>query len=261
MMMLSENKQDDKRQGKERDLEAYLYTSDKARLSNLVQKMAKLAGSALHKSVSALDLRNLKSAQEVIDGDDVIDEMDEQIDQECLYSIATRQPVRKDLRFVYAMMKITTDLERVGDQAVNVAMQLKKITDACGPNALCPHMKEIKDIEERSQGMLNDVMVALTAENGDILMNIKPRRREIHEIENIAVEDLVACVINSQPAIACPLVPSENCTNALFAAMWVLRHLGRVADHIINLAEKVYFIATGVSSLTLKHDNAVETKK
>ena len=97
-------------------IEAYLYASDKARLKDMVSDMGAKASDALLNAMNALRAFDLELADKVIGNDDVIDELEEQIDQECLYSIAMRQPMREDLRFVYVVMKIITDLERIGDQ-------------------------------------------------------------------------------------------------------------------------------------------------
>lgn len=230
---------------KEDDLDAYLYASDKKRLVSMVQEMADRAVDALKRAINALQHIDLALAEQVI-ADDYIDEMEEQIDQECLYSIAMRQPMREDLRFVYAVMKIITDIERIGDQAVNVALRLKKLAQIPGVN-VCPMLAMITEMAHEDVVMLGEAMDAFVKEDGEVVSVIRTRRKRVHRIRDAAVEELLR---NSAPAH-----PSDITTGELFVSMWILRHLSRISDHALNLAEKVAFIATGVSPLTLKKNN------
>ena len=237
---------------KEDDLDAYLYASDKERLVSMVREMADRAVTALKRSINALQHIDLALAEQVIADDDYIDEMEEQIDQECLYSIAMRQPMREDLRFVYAVMKIITDLERIGDQAVNVALRLKKLAQVPGVK-VCPMLAMINEMAHEDVGMLGEAMDAFVKEDGDAVSAIRTRRKKVHRIRDAAVEELIR---NSAPAH-----PGDITTGELFVSMWILRHLSRISDHALNLAEKVAFIATGVSPLTLKKNNQKATRE
>ena len=234
------------KKGKEEDIEAYLYASDKARLVSMVTEMADRAGMALSRSVEALQTMDVKLAQNVIDDDDFIDEMEEQIDQECLYSIAMRQPMREDLRFVYAVMKISTDLERIGDQAVNISLRLKKLASARA-NIRCPMLDKINEMAREDGTMLSEVMQAFLKNDESDIFSTRTRRKTVHKARDEAVD---AVLRDNNPDSAADITTGE-----LFLALWILRHLSRISDHVLNLAEKVVFIATGVSPLTLKKKN------
>ena len=119
---MSDNNGEDKKQN---SLQRYLYAADKERLRTLLEEMSQITAASIEKAVRALRSGDAVLAEKVIGEDDLIDEKEEQIDQECLYSIATRQPMREDLRFVYSVMKIIVDLERIGDEAVNIAMGVR----------------------------------------------------------------------------------------------------------------------------------------
>ena len=240
------------KKGKERDLEAYLYASDKARLVNMVREMWNHASVSLEDAMKALHAFDLDLAQHVIEGDDVIDEMEEQIDQECLYSIAMRQPMREDLRFVYAVMKIITDLERIGDQSVNVSLRLKKLA-SIDPDHDCPMLDEIDQMARHDSEMLKAALEAFITEDSSIVESTREHRRAVHKIRDEAVEELMK---NSMPTS-----PHDLTTGKLFASMWILRHLSRISDHVLNLAEKVAFIATGISPLTLKKSGKKESSE
>ena len=171
-------------------IEAYLYASDKARLKDMVSDMGAKACDALLNAMNALRAFDLELADKVIGNDDVIDELEEQIDQECLYSIAMRQPMREDLRFVYVVMKIITDLERIGDQAVNVALRLQKLA-AIDPNKDCLMMNEIDEMAELDMTMLKAALDAFIKEDPSIVELTRASRHKVHMLRDGAVEELM----------------------------------------------------------------------
>ena len=181
----------------------------------LVCEMMEGACSNLKKAIQALDTLDLRLADQVIDDDDKVDELEEQVDQECLYSIAMRQPLREDLRYVYAVMKIVIDIERIGDQAVNLALRLK--------------------------GYVNDYKGTMPMPKIEIIDRMRVIHDETVKICNTA-SDLLMHRLTS------PYLTDQPTT--IFVTVDIFRHLKRVSDHLINLAEKVYFIATGISPLT-----------
>lgn len=232
-----------KNESGERSLENYLYSSDKARMYALVQQMTINAREALAKAVAGLRTLDVAAEEEVVCGDDAIDELEEQIDQECLYSIAMRQPMREDLRYVYAVMKIITDIERIGDQAVNVAERLIEYVGDYHGRAPVPKLDEILDVARRCGEMTDDFLTALDKEDGEVLDVIRGKHRE-------TVQNCRKCADGLMQRLSSPYLaetPAE-----IFIAIDIFRHLKRVADHLMNLGEKVYFISTGVSPLTLK---------
>jgi phosphate transport system protein len=227
---------------KGRELEAYLYASDKARLVSMVKEMAEGAGKSLQKAVEALGSLNLELAKTVIEEDDYIDEMEEQIDQECLYSIAMRQPMREDLRFVYAVMKIITDIERIGDQAVNIAMRMTALSEAGG--TACPMLQQIEEMDAGNRAMLEKIMQAFVKEDENIIYEIESSRKNVRRIGKTAISYLMNVPLTDGTA--------EIPRAAVFTAMLILHHMGRISDHCLNLAEKVFFIVTGISPMTHK---------
>lgn len=232
-----------KNESSERNLENYLYFSDKARIYTLVQQMTLNAREALSKAIAALCSLDLIEGENVIDGDDAIDELEEQIDQECLYSIAMRQPMREDLRYVYAVMKIITDIERIGDQAVNVVERLKTYVNDYHGRAPLPKIDDLLDVSHQCSDMIDDFLVALEKEDGNVLDVIHKKRCETVRIcrkcTDLLMQRLYSPYLSETPA-------------EIFIVIDIFRHLKRVTDHLMNLGEKVYFIATGISPLTLK---------
>ncbi|MDY3868550.1 MAG: phosphate signaling complex protein PhoU [Pyramidobacter sp.] len=228
---------------KEESLESYLYASDKARMKVLVVQMTDFARQAFLSAVKALNSLDMETARSVMANDDAIDDLEEQIDQECLYSIAMRQPMREDLRFVYAVMKIITDIERIGDQAVNISGRLLKYVEITGGKSPVPKLEQIQEMGDRCDAMLADFLESFDKEDSSILERMRENRHCVAEIGDEAVSLLIQ-------RLASPYLietPME-----IFCAIWIIRHIGRVADHLMNLAEKVYFIGTGISPMTLK---------
>ena len=224
-------------------VQSYLYSSDKERLKLLVQEMSGNAATSIEKAVLALKAGDPELAKKVIEEDDLIDEMEELIDQECLYSIAMRQPVREDLRFVYSVMKIIVDLERIGDQSVNIAMNVRDLPEGITfPEEMIPFVEKMA---EENIKMIGEVMQAFAGEDETVICTARERRKLIKETRSNAVSMLDKIIASEK---AC-----ENDRMRLFCTVILtLRHLSRISDHVLNLAERVSFIATGISPLTLK---------
>lgn len=226
-------------------IQSYLYVSDKERLRELVSSMTREAAASIGKAVLALTTGDLEMAKKVIDEDDLIDEKEEQIDQECLYSIAMRQPVREDLRFVYAVMKIIVDLERIGDQSVNIAMNTLDLKE----NMLFAEevFPFVENMGEEDIKMLEEVMAAFTEEDAEVICSARERRKGIKEIKRKAVIKISELFVSEKS-----VVNEEERLQLFSSIILTLRHLSRISDHILNLAERISFIATGISPLTLK---------
>ncbi len=226
---------------KERSLEEILFTSDKARMKNLVADILGHARESVEKAVAALLAYDLNAARDIVAEDDVIDDLEEQADQECLYTIAMRQPMREDLRFVYAVMKIVTDIERVGDEAVNICLGLKNLVENGGAASELPQTEQIRKATSLCMSMCDAFLEAFNAEDGDVLTVMKSQREEV----TCTYLDVTREILHS-------VATGEGASVGVFVSLNALRHLKRIADHLLNLGEEVYFIETGVSPMTLK---------
>ena len=237
---MNEKKEEEKNQS---SVQSYLYASDKERLRLLVQEMSENAAASIENAVLALKTGDPELAKKVIEEDDLIDEKEEQIDQECLYSIAMRQPVREDLRFVYSVMKIIVDLERIGDQSVNIAMNVLDLpNDLHFPEEIIPFVERMAEENIR---MIREVTDAFAGDDETVICTARDRRKAIKGIRKNAVSK-IDVLLGSEKAC-------ESDKLKLFCiVILTLRHLSRVSDHVLNLAERVSFIATGISPLTLK---------
>ena len=229
--------------------EKYLYASDKERLVSLVKEMSEEALKSVVTAVESLEEADGQKAESVIERDDVVDDMEEKIDKECLYTIAMRQPMREDLRSVYAVTKIVTDLERIGDLGENIAvcslklLKSDKIKESLYFNEKKPVSKEILSMCSQIEAMFKDLITAFVNEDENIAHEVMKMCSIFHETGDKAVNDLV--IFASKKNISKIL---DIFTNIL----WIIRHLDRVGNHIMNIAERVCFIVTGVTPESLK---------
>ena len=229
--------------------EKYLYASDKERLVDLVKKMSKEAYNSVITAIESLHEADASKAKSVIERDDLIDEIEEKIDQECLYSIAMRQPMGEDLRFVYAVTKIITDLERIGDQGVNIAkctLNILKVGET--KEYLCfneqkPAHEEILSMCSQIKAMFENLLIAFENDEESKAHEVIEMNPVFHETGDKAVNNLIIFATN---------ISLSEVLDIFTNVLWIVRHLDRVGDHIINIAERICFILTGVSSESLK---------
>jgi len=202
-------------------------------LDNLQKGLLQLAASveeAIHKAIRALQERDVALAEEVIDGDNDIDEEENHVEEECLKILALHQPVAVDLRRIAAAMKINTDLERMADQAEDIAER-----------AL--HLAQLPPIPipEKLQAM-TDLTTTMVRQSLDCFVNLDVRQaRRVCRLDDQVdlynrdiIEELVHMMQGSPEMVEPGL--------SLFSAT---RHLERIADHATNIAEDVVYLVEG----------------
>ena len=204
-----------------------------AALSELYDDTLALAGEVekvLHQSVQSLKDRDLELAARVEAGDDDIDAAALDVDQSAEKIIAKYKPVSSDLRRVISTMRISRDLERIADLAVNIA----KITQDIGGQPLLKPLIDIPRMASIAQGMVRDSLTALIEEDLGRATDVYHRDEEIDALYMQIFRELLSYMIEDPRSVhrAIPL---------LFAA----RHLERVGDHATNIAETVAYLLTG----------------
>lgn len=208
------------------------YSFDR-QLSDLQQhilRMASMVEMAIYNTAESLNKQDPILAQKVIDGDDVIDEMLNDIEYTIIKIIATQQPIAKDLRTAIAGLKIIISLERMADHAVDIA----KITLRLADQKLIKPLVKINEMARLTQLMVKDGLNAYVS--GDIekarIMcryddNVDYYYREVYE-------ELISFMESDMTAI-------RQANHLLF----VCRHLERIADHATNIGEEVIYMVTG----------------
>ena len=192
--------------------------------------MAGLVQTAIKESVRSLVERDVAAAKAVIEGDGRINSYDVKIDEECTELIALRQPMGRDLRFITTGMKIATDLERIADNAVNIAERALELNQepALKPYVDIPRMAEI------SGGMVKDAIDAFL--NGDTELAIRVVRQddEIDDLNEAVLLDLTF-IMTQDPATV----------SRAMKVSYISKYLERIGDHATNIAEMVVYMVKG----------------
>lgn len=200
-------------------------------LEELKRQLLRMGGASeaiVQKSVEALKRRDVALAEEVFADDKPIDRLEIDIEERCVALLALRQPMARDLRFITAALKISNDLERVGDHAVNIAGSAKRLSEQ-------PQLKPLVDIPR-----LADLAAAMLREALDAFV-----RRDAATARRLVLRDDVVDDLNRQlfrELLTFMIEDPATITRAMELVL-VARNLERVADLATNVAEEVVFVA------------------
>jgi len=198
-------------------------------------KMAALVEEAISTAVESLVKRDSDLAKKTFEGEDKINRMELAIDDRCLKLLALRQPMGADLRFITSAMKIVTDLERMGDQAVNIAERAISLNQE---PQLKPYM-DIPRMAEITQSMVKDVLDAFVNSDSRLARSVCERDDIVDGLNDQVFRELLTFMMSDPQTI----------TRAIHL-MIVSRCLERIADHATNIAEDVIFL---VDARVIKH--------
>jgi phosphate transport system protein len=207
------------------------FDEDIDQLRALIAEMGGLAEASLTDSMEALVKGNLALAREVVAHDRRIDALEAEVDRLAVRVIALRSPLADDLRDVVAALKIAGVLERIGDYAKNIAKSADKIEGRARfePLALIPAMAEI------AGGMVHDVLTAYAARDAGLAQRVLERDEKVDAFYNSLFRALVSYMMENPATIS-------SAAQLLFVA----RNIERIGDQATNIAEIVYYAATGV---------------
>jgi phosphate transport system protein len=210
-------------------LTRYNYQNALDELEKEILKMGSLVEEQINLAVTSLAKQDLELAQKVVDQDDIIDSLELEIEEKILKLIATQQPMAKDLRRIAAGFKIITDLERIGDNAVDIA----KTTLRIGNEPLIKPLIDIPRMAEITQNMLREALDAYINE-------------DVKLAETLAAKDDIVDSLHAQIIRELLTYMFENPRNINQGThlMFVSRYLERIADHATNLGENVIYMVT-----------------
>jgi phosphate transport system protein len=200
-------------------------------LNELKTRLLLMGGRAeaiVHKAIDALRTRDDALAQEIFADDRAIDALEIEIDDRVIRLLALRQPVGSDLRFVTSALKISTDLERVGDHGVNIAQSAQRLNRE-------PALKPLVDLPRMAviaTRMLTEALDAFVRNDAALARRILIEDDEVDQLKHRLSDELIAYMVEHPAAIARAL-----------ELILVSRNLERVADLATNVAEEVVFIA------------------
>lgn len=182
-------------------------------------------------AIRAVENRDLDLARQVIAGDREIDLEELNVEEECLHTLALYQPVAQDLRYVVAILKINAELERIGDLAGNIA-ELSEVLNKRAPLDQWPF--DLHEMTRIVRSMVTQSLDALV--NTDTKLAYEVRRRD-EQVDRIHAEmyDRVEAAIRSDPELVRTYTHLSS----------VSRQLERIADHAVNIAEDVIYMAEG----------------
>ena len=210
-------------------------------LEKIKKKILSLGGiveDRVRLSIKAIETRDAGIAKKIINGDYEIDEMEVDIEEDCLKILALYQPVAVDLRFITTVIKINNDLERIADETVNIAR---------GINYLSKKKQQLgfdfdfSEMLAKTQFMLKRSLDALVNLDTDIAAKVCILDDEVDKL-NGEVHRMVKNAVKKNPELG------EHLINLLL----ISRHLERIADHATNIAEEVIYLVNGE---IVRHEN------
>jgi len=201
-------------------------------LQQEILRMGSIVEQVIAKAVESLAKLDAKIADEVIEGDKVVDDLELQIENQCLKLIATQQPMAKDLRKIAAGFKIITDLERIADYSVDIARVAKRIIDTGQP--LIKPLIDIPRMAELAQGMVKRSLDAYVHGDVDLAYAVAQEDDQVDHLHNQIFRELLVFMMEDPKTIG-------QATYLLF----VSRYLERIADHATNIAEEAIYLETG----------------
>ncbi len=195
-----------------------------------ILEMATTAEEALRDSLTALLQRDAELAAQVARNDKRINDMDEKIQADCLNLLALRQPMAADLRYVTSVMRISSDLERVGDMAKNIA----KKAIALSARPPLPFRVDIESLGDIAATMLRDSITAFINRDTTTAREICRRDDQADALAREIIRDLLDHMVRDTPAV-----------HRALDYIFIDRHLERVADYATNICESTILYAEG----------------
>lgn len=195
-----------------------------------VLRMGALTEKLIENAVDALERQDLGLARKIDTDDDKIDEIELEIEKDCMNLLALQQPLAKDLRTIATIFKVITDLERIGDHAVNIA----KITMEIGKTPLIKPLVDIPSMAGICKEMIKGSLDAFVNEDIDLAITVARKDEKVDTIYESILEELIDLITKNKSN-------TEQGTKLLFIA----RYLERIADHTTNICERVIYMTTG----------------
>lgn len=200
------------------------------KLQQKLLTMGSMVEDRVRKACSVIESKDIKLSKKIIQTDWEIDEMEIEIEEECLKIMALYQPVAKDLRFLVTVIKINNEMERIGDYAVQIAKRVKRLSTFGSP-AFSYNFQEMTDKVMRELRMSID---ALVDRDVQIAKQIFSLDQEINDLRSEAYKMIIA-EMGSTP----------DDSTSLLNLYLVVRHLERIADRATNIAEDVIYMVEG----------------
>lgn len=207
-----------------------IFDNELKELRQNILKLGCMVENAIRDSVKALVERDSELAREVIQRDHLVNALDVKIDEECVRLVALRQPMASDLRLITTAMKITTDLERMGDLAVNIAERAIELNEEpqLKPFVNIPKMAEI------SQSMVRDSLDSFVTGCSRLPYEVIKRDDEVDDLTVKNFEELLSFMLQDPKNI-----------HLAVKRTYIAKYLERIADHATNICEMIIYMCKG----------------
>jgi len=203
------------------------FDAELAALKERLLQLGAMVSDAQRQAVQALAARDTEGAQEVIAGDQAINQTQRQIEDECIYLIASQQPVARDLRTIMSVSFISTELERMADHAKGIAVLALRLVDQ-------PLLKPLIDIPRMAdigRELLAAQLIAFVNGDADAASTLAYRDEEVDQLNDQVFRELLLIMMTDPRTI----------TRATYL-LWVAHNLERFADRTTNIGERAIFV-------------------
>jgi phosphate transport system protein len=206
------------------------FDEDLDRLRALISQMGGLAEHAIGESLRCLVQRDTEGALKIVENDKKLDALEVETERRAIQILALRAPMAGDLRDIVAAMKISSVVERIGDYAKNIAKRVPLLDNvgAIEPISLLPEMARI------ATGMVHDVLNAFVERDAEAAVRVCERDQAVDDFYNSIFRTLLTFMMENP----------HNITQSAHL-LFVAKNVERVGDHATNIAEMVYYAATG----------------
>ena len=207
------------------------YDSELNQLQNMIAEMGGLAEMQLARAIAALVKYDADAANDIVEKDRRIDALEDEIDNLAVRLIAKRQPMAGDLRTIITGLKVSANLERIGDYAKNIAKRTVTISSATG---LRGPIATIARMAALVQSMIKNVLDAYIAHDAEKADDVRARDQEVDQIHSGLFRELLTYKMEDPRNIT-------PCTHLLFIA----KNIERVGDHVTSVAEQIHYMVHG----------------
>lgn len=207
-----------------------LFHKELEKLKKKIVSLGALVEERVDWTVKAVTRRDTTLADRIIHEDYEVDSMEVEVEEECLKILALHQPVAVDLRFIVAVIKINNDLERIADEAVNIAKCVKNINAASNVT----YFFDYGPMGAKAASMLKLSLDALINQDMDLAFKVLLLDDDVDQIHR-----------ESWRAITAELKQHSENTEYLINLLLISRHLERIADHAHNVAEEIIYLTEG----------------
>ena len=206
------------------------YDNELQRLDGEIQRMGQIAVAQLDAAIDVLQRRDSQAAMRVVANDDAIDALEQEVSHDVLRLLALRQPMARDLREVYAALRISSDIERIGDYAANVAKR-SMVLNQSAPVTVA---RGLPALARLANNLVTEALHAYRLRDADKAMHVRGRDAELDAEYTGLFRELLTYMAEDPRQITA-------CTHLLFIA----KNMERIGDHATNIAENTWFLVHG----------------